>query len=139
MRQLIKPILISGIFAHSQVYAEMIRMTPKPYFDFNAEQGEDILDVEYDKQKTNYSVLSNKLYQNERIKVFNYTAYDRDQISNQLQSSDLKLDHLGDLSVSFGYGIEFRVNPRNKIGYEYLSSFPYDRGELIRLFWVRAL
>lgn len=114
-------------------------MTPKPYFDFNAEQSEDILDVEYDKQKTDYAVLSNKIYQNQRIKVFNYTAYDRDQISSQLQSSDLKLDHLGDLSVSFGYGIEFRVNPRNKVGYEYLSSFPYDRGELIRLFWVRAL
>ncbi|MEG0915010.1 MAG: hypothetical protein RSG57_04585 [Christensenellaceae bacterium] len=36
-----------------------------------------------------------------------------------------------------GYGIEIKVNKRNKVGYEYLSNFPYDRGQLIRFFWVR--
>lgn len=31
----------------------------------------------------------------------------------------------------------YQLNKNNRIGYEYLSSFPFDRGQLIRLFWLR--
>lgn len=30
----------------------------------------------------------------------------------------------------------YKINADHKIGYEYISSFPYDRGQLIRIFWI---
>lgn len=46
---------------------------------------------------------------------------------------------LNDLSISLGYGIVYQINQDNRIGYEYLSSFPFDRGQMVRLFWLRVL
>lgn len=46
---------------------------------------------------------------------------------------------LNDLSISLGYGIVYQINQDNRIGYENLSSFPFDRGQMVRLFWLRVL
>jgi hypothetical protein len=47
------------------------------------------------------------------------------------ETNNLSLD---DFSISLGYGIVYQLNSANRIGYEYLSSFPFDRGQLIRFF-----
>lgn len=103
-------------------------------FDFNQDKVSDFerLNIQYSEQKTDYSVLNNQLYQSQRFRIFNYSAYDGDNFKAALQSDQ----GLSSLSISMGYGLEFLVNKRNKIGYEYLSSFPHNRGELIRFFWV---
>lgn len=118
-------------------HAQTLDLPQDSYFDFSQQEPEDILDIEYDTQEKDYSILSNQLYQTERFRIFNYMAYDSEQLSAQAKSGNL--DNISQLSVSFGYGIEYRVNNRNKVGYEFLSSFPYDRGQMIRLFWVRVL
>lgn len=106
-------------------------------FDFNSGPIEDILDIAYDTQEKDYSVLNNSVYRNERLRIFSYTAYDMNEMNTRLKSGNLDLESLsGSLYISFGYGIELRLNDLNKIGYEYLSTFPYDRGQLIRVFWV---
>lgn len=94
------------------------------------------LDIHYDQHKNDYSVLNHAIYEGKRFRLFNYSAYDGDQLKAVLQSQHEGSNGLNSLAISFGYGLEFLVNQRNKIGYEYLSSFPYNRGELIRFFWV---
>ena len=66
-----------------------------------------------------------------------YTAYNSVSLSHKLGTGEFHSSDLDVLSISFGCGIEIKVNKRNKVGYEYLSNFPYDRGQLIRFFWVR--
>lgn len=94
---------------------------------------------EHDKETTNYSILSHKFYENDRVKIFNYTAYNIQQLKNTLLNPSNENISENELFLSFGYGLEFKINDLNKIGYEYISSFPYDRGQLFRLFWVRTL
>lgn len=94
---------------------------------------------EHDKELNHYSILSNKFYEDERIKVFNYTAYDTQQLKNSLVNPQMTGAEANQLYLSFGYGMEFKINVLNKVGYEYLSSFPYDRGQLIRFYWVHTL
>ena len=131
-------VLCNALLCCGAVTAEALATTtPTQHFDFNQQAPADILDIEYDTQEKEYSTLSNQLYQTERFRVFNYMAYDSQQLSAQAKSGSL--DNISQLSISFGYGVEFLVNSHNKIGYEYISSFPYDRGQLVRLFWVRAL
>lgn len=119
------------------VYAEVLQHPENVIFDFSA-QSEDILDIAYDTQEKDYSVLNSSVYRNDLIHIFSYTAYDTSQMNTRLKSGNLDLESFGDLSISFGYGVEVRVNRLNKIGYEYLSTFPYDRGQLIRIFWVHV-
>ncbi|TCM69849.1 hypothetical protein EC844_102116 [Acinetobacter calcoaceticus] len=138
-------LLIALVFIYTQLISSMVYasdahvLQAEPYFDFNTVPEADILDIAYDRQDKDYSVMSNQLYGNERIRIFNYTAYDSSEINTRLKSGNFEPNQLSELSISFGYGIEFLVNPNNKIGYEFLSSFPYDRGQVIRFFWVRAL
>lgn len=92
---------------------------------------------QHEEEEKNYTLMNNDFYENEYIRVFNYTAYNVDSLSHKLGTGEFHSSDLDALSISFGYGVEIKVNKRNKIGYEYLSSFPYDRGQLIRIFWVR--
>lgn len=126
------------IFMSSHVYAKALQDPHRVVFKFSEKPPEDILDIDYDTQEKSYEVLNSSVYRNERIRIFSYTAYDSTQINNHLKSSNLDLETFGKLDISFGYGVELRVNNLNKIGYEYLSTFPYDRGQLIRVFWVHA-
>lgn len=116
---------------------EVVSVETDVIFDFNSGPIEDILDIAYDTQEKDYSVLNSPVYRNDRIRIFSYTAYDMNEMNTRLKSGNLDLESLsGSLYISFGYGIELRLNDLNKIGYEYLSTFPYDRGQLIRVFWV---
>ncbi|MEO4209521.1 hypothetical protein [Acinetobacter pittii] len=102
--------------------------------DLNLEQRR--LAIEHDDEVNNYNVLKNEFYSNERWVIYNYTAYDTGQLQNKNSSGFTNHINIQDLSISVGYGVNYSVNPRLKIGYEYISSFPYDRGQLIRFFTI---
>ena len=91
---------------------------------------------QHDQEENNYEILKNSFYSNERINIYNYTAYNADTLKNKMMNG--ASDHVGlnDLFISFGYGVSYKINADHKIGYEYISSFPYDRGQLIRIFWI---
>lgn len=102
--------------------------------DLNLEQRR--LAIEHDDKVNNYNVLKNEFYSNERWVIYNYTAYDTGQLQNKNSNGLTNHINIQDLSISVGYGVNYSVNPRLKIGYEYISSFPYDRGQLIRFFTI---
>ncbi|WP_151743939.1 hypothetical protein [Acinetobacter calcoaceticus] len=102
--------------------------------DLNLEQRR--LAIEHDDEVNNYNVLKNEFYSNEHWVIYNYTAYDTGQIQNKNINGLTNHLNIQDLSISVGYGVNYSVNPRLKIGYEYISSFPYDRGQLIRFFTI---
>jgi hypothetical protein len=99
---------------------------------------EEMFDSAYPQQeKTDYSILHNLFFQDDRWRVYNYTAYQTNQFNQKILTGDTSNLSLDDFSISFGYGMVYQLNKNNRIGYEYLSSFPFDRGQLIRLFWLR--
>ncbi|WP_368662655.1 hypothetical protein [Acinetobacter nosocomialis] len=102
--------------------------------DLNLEQRR--LAIEHDDEINNYNVLKNEFYSNERWVIYNYTAYDTGQLHSKSIAGLTNHINIQDLSISVGYGVNYSVNPRLKIGYEYISSFPYDRGQLIRFFMI---
>ncbi|MBN6513156.1 hypothetical protein [Acinetobacter pittii] len=102
--------------------------------DLNLEQRR--LAIEHDDEVNNYNVLKNEFYSNERWVIYNYTAYDTGQLQNKNSNGFTNHINIQDLSISVGYGVNYSVSPRLKIGYEYISSFPYDRGQLIRFFTI---
>lgn len=109
-------------------------------YDFFAEledDTEEMFDAAYPQMKTSYSVLQNSFFRDERWKVYNYTAYKTNQFNHKMLSGDTSNLSLDDFSISLGYGIIYQLNATNRVGYEYLSSFPFDRGQLIRFFWLR--
>lgn len=93
----------------------------------------------HDRETLDYSILNNKFYEDENIQVFNYTAYNVQQLKNSLMNPAISNRESNDFYISFGYGVVFKINRNNRVGYEYLSVFPYDRGQMIRLFWERNL
>ena len=98
---------------------------------------EEMFDSAYPQQeKTDYSILHNLFFQDDRWRVYNYTAYQTNQFNQKMLTGDTSNLSLDDFSISFGYGMVYQLNKNNRIGYEYLSSFPFDRGQLIRLFWL---
>lgn len=97
-----------------------------------------MFDAAYPQMKTDYSVLHNQFFQVERWKVYNYTAYQTNQFNQKMLTGETNNLSLDDFSISLGYGIVYQLNSANRIGYEYLSSFPFDRGQLIRFFWLRV-
>ena len=106
---------------------------------FEQDQLQKKLAEQHEHELADYSILTNKFYENERIRVFNYTAYNAQQLKTSLLNPSNDNPASSELYLSFGYGIEFKINALNKVGYEYISSFPYDRGQLLRLFWIRTL
>jgi hypothetical protein len=98
---------------------------------------EEMFDSAYPQQeKTDYSILHNLFFQDDRWRVYNYTAYQTNQFNQKMLTGDTSNLSLDDFSISLGYGMVYQLNKNNRIGYEYLSSFPFDRGQLIRLFWL---
>ena len=99
---------------------------------------EEMFDSAYPQQeKTDYSILHNLFFQDDRWRVYNYTAYQTNQFNQKMLTGDTSNLSLGDFSISLGYGMVYQFNKNNRIGYEYLSSFPFDRGQLVRFFWLR--
>lgn len=105
--------------------------------DLNQEQKK--LAEEHEQELKKYSVLSNQFYEDEYFKIFNYTAFTTDDFKNRVSAGQSVQQEVQGLNISVGYGMEFKINKNNRLGYEYLSSFPYDRGQMVRLYWVKAL
>lgn len=105
--------------------------------DLNQEQKK--LAEEHEQELKNYSVLSNQIYADERFKLFNYTAFTSDDFKNRISAGQSIHQEVQGLNISMGYGMEFKLNKNNTLGYEYLSSFPYDRGQMVRIYWTKAL
>lgn len=83
--------------------------------------------------------MSNQIYADERFKLFNYTAFTSDDFKNRISAGQSIHQEVQGLNISMGYGMEFKLNKNNTLGYEYLSSFPYDRGQMVRIYWTKAL
>ena len=107
------------------------------FFDQATEQKK--LAEAHDMEMNDYSILNNGFYENDRVRIFNYTAYNVQQLKNTLLNPTNSNTSGNELVLSFGYGMELKINHLNKIGYEYISNFPYDRGQLLRLYWLRTL
>ena len=97
---------------------------------------EEMFDAAYPTFETNYAVLHNLFFQNEHWHIYNYTAYQTNQFSHKMLTGDTSNLSLDDFSISLGYSIVYQLDATNRMGYEYLSSFPFDRGQWIRLFWL---
>ena len=108
------------------------------FFTAVNDDAEEMFDSAYPQQeKTDYSILHNLFFQDDRWRVYNYTAYQTNQFNQKMLTGDTSNLSLDDFSISFGYGMVYQLNKNNRIGYEYLSSFPFDRGQLVRFFWLR--
>ena len=88
-----------------------------------------------EKENSRFSILSNQLFKSDKIRIFNFTAFDQNELKDRLGLGNLDLSDLSNIQITFGYGIEYQYQPGKAIGYEYLSAFPYDRGQLVRIFW----
>lgn len=123
--------------AVSEVVAQeqegMIRMDTGLENLYEQEQRAWALKVELAQQ--DYGLIENLFFENDIVKIYNYTAYDVGAAQHKFLSGQTELIGLQDFSISLGYGMEFRVHDDHSIGYEYLSNFPYDRGQMIRVFW----
>lgn len=126
-----------NIQTHENSLSNLNEQHNNDFFEQATEQKK--LAEEHDQEVMDYSILSNEFYKNDRLRIFNYTAYNMQQLKNTLLNPTNSNTSGTELSISFGYGMEFKINALNKLGYEYISSFPYDRGQLLRLYWVRTL
>ena len=105
---------------------------------FEIQQKEEKQKIEqYEIEQRNYEILNHDFYENEKIRVYNNTIYQFENTENKMMSDQADILGLQDFAISFGYGTEFKLDDVNKVGYEYVSSFPYDRGQIIRLFWSK--
>lgn len=126
-----------NIQTHENSLSNLNEQHNNDFFEQATEQKK--LAEEHDQEVMDYSILSNEFYKNDRLRIFNYTAYNMQQLKNTLLNPTNSNTNGTELSISFGYGMEFKINALNKLGYEYISSFPYDRGQLLRVYWVRTL
>lgn len=106
------------------------------FFEPFHDDREEMFDAAYPQMKTDYSVLHNLFFQNERWRIYNHTAYQTNQFNHKMLTGDTSSLSFDDFSISVGYGVAYQLNFRHRIGYEYLSSFPFDRGQMIRFFWL---
>lgn len=92
---------------------------------------------EFEIEQRNFSYLQNNFYENDHVRIYNNSAYQLDNPKNPFAEPKLNDFNLKDLDISLGYGMEFKLNHDDKVGYEYRSTFPYDRGQMLRLFWSK--
>ena len=105
---------------------------------FEAQEKETKENLEkYDEKQRDYSFINNNFYEDDVVRVYNNTAYSFDGAQNKFMAGQTHDVGVDDFAVSFGYGMEFKLDPINKVGYEYVSSFPYDRGQMVRFFWSK--
>ena len=129
----IKISILLGLSCLSQcVYAET------QYFIHQKQDhlSEIMFEAAYPALDHNYDVLHNLFFQNEHWHIYNYTAYQTNQFNHKMLTGDTSNLSLDDFSISLGYSVVYQWNITNRMGYEYLSSFPFDRGQFVRLFWL---
>lgn len=139
----------SVVFAASQ--PELFEQK-EGYFDF-FKKSEELAQVDSDmdlnktqteiaekneKEYARFSVLNHQIFNNDKIRIFNFTAFDDHDLKNKLNIGHFSFSELNSIQITFGYGIEYLYEKGKAVGYEYLSAFPYDRGQLIRIYWNQS-
>lgn len=105
-------------------------------FDIEAKESQEQFE-KFKEQQRDYSVWNQKLYENDYLRIYNHSLYQFDDAKNKMMAGQNENSNLQDLKLSFGYGMEFKLDKAHSVGYEYVSNFPYDRGQLIRIFWSK--
>lgn len=113
-----------------------VEETKETIFEIQEKEKKENLE-KYDEAQRDYSFINNSFYEDEIMRVYNNTAYSFDGAQNKFMAGQTNEVGVDDFAVSFGYGMEFKLDPVNKVGYEYVSSFPYDRGQMVRFFWSK--
>ena len=113
-----------------------VEETKETIFEVQEKEKKENLE-KYDEVQRDYSFINNNFYEDDVVRVYNNTAYSFDGAQNKFMSGQTYDVGVDDFAVSFGYGMEFKLDPINKVGYEYVSSFPYDRGQMVRFFWSK--
>lgn len=123
---------IFDFFKQPEVIAEA------EHIDLGLNEEQKIKAEQFEQEQQDYSILRNKFYENDRIKIENFSAYQMDHVQEKYASGLINQTNLNDLTLSLGYAIIFKINAKHRIGYEYISTFPYDRGQIVRIFWASS-
>ena len=91
-------------------------------------QGEDQLEPEM-------SYLTHNILERENFRIYHRSSYNFEGVKQKYASRQFNKIDANDFTVSLGYGMEYRIHHDEWMGYEYLSSFPQDQGQSIRVFW----
>ncbi|OTG87555.1 hypothetical protein B9T31_03375 [Acinetobacter sp. ANC 4558] len=105
-------------------------------FEIQANEKKEKLDALAEEARE-YSTISNKWYENDKIRIYNNTLYELDA-ENFKAGGMSEPTAIKDFKFSIGYGMEYKIDSERKIGYEYVSNFPYDRGQMLRFFWSKS-
>ena len=105
-------------------------------FDIEAQENKEHFDALIDETR-DYNVMNNKWYENDKIKIYNHSLYEFDSADRKVTTGQEEPKGSKDLNFSIGYGMEYKIDPYRKVGYEYISNYPYDRGQMIRFFWSK--
>ena len=105
-------------------------------FDIQAKEEKEQFDALVEETR-DYSVMNNKLYENDKIKIYNNTLYEYSPLDQKMDTIQMMPSIANELKFSIGYGMEYKIDQYRKVGYEYVSNFPYDRGQMIRFFWSK--
>lgn len=117
---------------------ENINVEDKKETIFEMEEKEQKESVDkYEEEQRDYSFIKNNFYEGDSMRIYNNTAYRFDGAHNKFMAGQASHIGIDDFAVSFGYGMEFKLDPAHKVGYEYVSNFPYDRGQVVRFFWSK--
>lgn len=138
MKQLLSLIILTLLYSPvwADEYIDEENNPKKTIFDIQAQEKKASFDAMVDEAR-NYSILNNKLFENDKIRIYNNTLYEYDASGSKLMTNNIENLMQKDLKLSLGYGMEFKISKDRKVGYEYVSDFPYNRGQLIRIFWSK--
>ena len=137
MKKYLWLILITTVGStQAQVFDEMLPLGDF-FEDVHLSEQQQLADQQEQQQKT-YELLQHNFFENERWRIYNHSAYSTKSLQEKWQDGNLEELHLADLSLAFGYGVEYFLDHKQSVGYEYLSNFPDDYGQMIRFFWNKS-
>ena len=122
--------------AFSDEYTDEEKFQKPTIFEIQAKEKQARLDTLAEEAR-DYSVMNNKWYENDKIKIYNHSLYEFDPADHKMEFHQAEPSITKDLKFSIGYGMEYKIDQYRKVGYEYVSNYPYDRGQMIRFFWSK--
>ncbi len=118
------------MLAAGTVYAEQ----PITWIEPQLQQQQDWAKQQEEEQQR-FSLLQHNILSNAHFRLYNNSAYQLNAVQQKWQHGQAMHVDWEDFALSLGYGMQFFLDPRASVGYEYLSNFPYDRGQMIRIFY----
>ena len=90
--------------------------------------GEDQIELEV-------SYLTHNLFENDKLRIYQHSTYNLEGVKEKYAQRQFRQLDADDFALSLGYGMEYQLHHNEWVGYEYLSSFPQDLGQSVRVFW----